>query len=51
LVKEFRRFEKLSTLPKKVLDYNDLRYSPAQQDQVAKKGIWSLEHDFVLVRK
>ncbi|KAK7890689.1 hypothetical protein LTR67_007898 [Exophiala xenobiotica] len=51
LVKEFQRFEKLSTLPKKVLDYNDLRYSPAQQDQVAKKGIWSLEHDFVLVRK
>ncbi|KAK5464878.1 hypothetical protein LTS15_001441 [Exophiala xenobiotica] len=49
LVKEFRRFEKL---PEEVMrDYNGLRYSPAQQDQVAKKGIWSLEHDFVLVRK
>jgi hypothetical protein len=49
LVKEFRRFEKL---PEEVMrHYNELRYSPAQQDQVAKKGIWSLEHDFVLVRK
>ncbi|KIW53102.1 hypothetical protein PV05_08698 [Exophiala xenobiotica] len=47
LVKEFQRFDKL---PEKALDY-DLRYSPAQQDQVAKEGIWSLEHDFILVRK
>ncbi|KAL6245047.1 hypothetical protein RBB50_007822 [Rhinocladiella similis] len=47
LVKPIKRLDRL---PEKVMAY-DLRSSLVQPESMAKNGIWSLEHDFVLLGK